>query len=88
MIRKKFTFTGSVQGVGFRYRAKYAAMELGITGWVSNEWDGSVHMEAQGSEQMINEMLRQINRGSYISIDWINSEEIPVVEKEKGFRVR
>lgn len=88
MIRKVFKFTGSVQGVGFRYRAQYAANGLRVTGWVKNEWDGSVSMEAQGSEEQINEMLKLINQGSYIQIDRMEYYEIPVVEDERSFHVR
>ena len=88
MIRKAFKFTGSVQGVGFRYRAQYAANGLRVTGWVKNEWDGSVSMEAQGSEEQINEMLKLINQGSYIQIDRMEYYEIPVVEDERSSHVR
>ena len=88
MIRKAFKFTGSVQGVGFRYRAQYAANGLRVTGWVKNEWDGSVSMEAQGSEEQINEMLKLINQGSYIRIDKMEYYEIPIVEDERSFHVR
>lgn len=88
MIRKAFKFTGSVQGVGFRYRAQYAANGLRVTGWVKNEWDGSVSMEAQGSEEQINEMLKLINQGSYIRIDRMEYYEIPIVEDERSFHVR
>jgi acylphosphatase len=42
MVRKHIVFYGSVQGVGFRYRARQAAGLVGCTGWVRNEWDGSV----------------------------------------------
>ena len=88
MIRKAFKFTGSVQGVGFRYRAQYAANGLRVTGWVKNEWDGSVSMESQGTEAQINEMLKLINQGSYIRIDRMEYHEIPVVEDERSFHVR
>ena len=88
MVRKWFRFTGRVQGVGFRYRAKYAAGGMCITGWVKNEWDGSVIMEAQGTEEQINEMLKLINEGSYIRIDRMEYHEIPLDEKERGFHVR
>ena len=81
-------FKGHVQGVGFRYRANYAAQGLGITGFVQNEWDGSVLMEAQGSEKAINRLLIMINQGSYISIDLIDSTDIPVIEDERSFYVR
>lgn len=47
--RRHWHFTGSVQGVGFRYRAQYAAQLLDLTGWVENNWDGTVDLEAQGS---------------------------------------
>ena len=49
-IRKRMVFQGRVQGVGFRWHARHAALALGLTGWVKNEYDGSVTMEIQGSE--------------------------------------
>ncbi len=88
VIRKKISFTGAVQGVGFRYRAQYAANGCGVTGWVKNEWDGSVSMEAQGTERQINEMLKLINMGSYIRIDRMDYREIPVEEHDLGFHIR
>ncbi len=88
MIRKHFRFTGRVQGVGFRYRAKYAANGMCITGWVKNEWDGSVEMEAQGTQEAINKMLAMINKSDYIVIDTIETREIPLVEDERSFYVR
>ena len=47
MQRRQIRFYGRVQGVGFRYHAKHAAAALGLTGWVRNEYDGSVMMEVQ-----------------------------------------
>lgn len=88
MIREHLTFYGRVQGVGFRYRAKYVASQLGITGWVRNEWDGTVEMEAQGSKEQIQQMLRLINQGSYIQVEDIQRQEIPTVSEERGFHVR
>ena len=88
MVRKHFRFTGRVQGVGFRYRAKYAANDMGITGWAKNEYDGSVEMEAQGTAEAINQMLVMINRSDYIVIDSIESREIPLEENERSFYVR
>ena len=51
-IRRRWRFTGTVQGVGFRYYARAAALHLGLTGWVANNWDGSVTLEAQGERAM------------------------------------
>lgn len=88
IIRRHMIILGRVQGVGFRYRARYAAQGLRVTGWVRNEWDGTVEMEAQGTVEQINEMLRVINSGTYISMEGIDSREIPVDMEERGFHVR
>lgn len=86
-VRKHITFYGRVQGVGFRYTAKYLAQSLELTGWVKNEWDGTVTMEVQGREPMINKLLVGLNHGSFISIEWTDTKEIPL-EKESSFSVR
>ena len=86
-VRKHIVFNGSVQGVGFRYTAKYLANSLNLVGWVQNEWDGTVTMEVQGREWLINELLKGLNRNQFITIDWMDTEEIPL-EDEKKFWVR
>lgn len=88
IVRREMRFTGSVQGVGFRYRAQYAADGCGITGWVKNEWDGSVLMQVQGTPAQIDEMLKRINAGTYISIDRMDSRELPTEDDERGFHIR
>ena len=47
MIRKHIIFSGCVQGVGFRWRARKAAEMYGVTGWVRNDWNGiSIHSDS------------------------------------------
>lgn len=87
-IRKRLVFHGRVQGVGFRYKAKYLASSLGLSGWVRNEYDGTVHMEVQGSKQMIHKLMEGLNRDRYISIEWIDEKDIPVDGEERSFSVR
>ena len=70
-VRKHIVFHGRVQGFG----------------WVQNEWDGTVTMEVQGREWLINELLKGLNRNQFITIDWMDTEEIPL-EDEKKFWVR
>ena len=91
MLRRHMIFHGWVQGVGFRYRARHAAERYGCTGWVRNEWDGSVTMEIQGTEEQIDMVLKAINSGRYIEIDNMESRTIPVKTvpvdpEERGFR--
>ena len=85
MIRKRIVFSGWVQGVGFRYRARHAAELLGATGWVRNEYDGSVTMEIQGTEEQIDEVIRAIGRGRYVKIENMDVRTIPVIPHEQGF---
>ncbi|MBR3538792.1 MAG: acylphosphatase [Eubacterium sp.] len=88
IIRKRIKFTGLVQGVGFRWRAKNSAAALGLTGWVRNEYDGSVTMEVQGVEAAIDRMLAEISAGRYIDIDQMEARRISIDENERSFKVR
>ena len=84
--RKHIVFYGSVQGVGFRYRVRQAAGLVGCTGWVRNEWDGSVSMEIQGTESAIDQVILAIERGHYVQIDNMDVKELELIEDEHGFR--
>lgn len=77
-IRKHFEFYGAVQGVGFRYRAYHAANLYGVTGWVRNCGDGSVEMEAEGTEDSINSMILSIEKGRFILIENMRVKDIPL----------
>jgi len=70
-----------VQGVGFRYTAKRLANSLNLSGWVKNEYDGTVTMEVQGEENTIYRLMEGINRDIYIEIEWIDSKNIPLKEE-------
>ena len=62
-IRRRWRFTGEVR-VGFRYYARAAAQHLGLTGWVANNWDGSVTLEAQGTRAALDELVPTIERAN------------------------
>ena len=85
MIRRHIIFTGYVQGVGFRYRARHAANLYACTGWVRNEWDDSATMEIQGEAVSIDRVIQAIQAGRYIEIEKIDNRQIPL-EDERGFR--
>ena len=88
IIRKKVFVYGAVQGVGFRYRAEHAANMLGVTSWVRNEPDGSVLLEVQGTDEQIDKVLAMVNQGTYVNIDRITANQIPIEEREYGFYIR
>ena len=88
MIRKRMTFYGWVQGVGFRYRASHAADLYGCTGWVKNNYDGSVTMELQGTEEQIDNVIIAIQRGRYVSVENMECVTLPLFPGENSFRIR
>ena len=87
VVRRHLIFSGDVQGVGFRYHANYISQRLGVTGWVKNLADGSVEVEIQGPSAMIDFVILNLGRGRWIRIDEMESEKIPLVEDERGFKV-
>ena len=86
-VRKHFYFSRDVQMVGFRYQAKYAADDLGLTGWVCNLYDGRVEMEVQGRDSDIDRLLARLYEARSIRITDIEARRMPLQTGEKGFRV-
>ena len=87
--RRHWHFTGSVQGVGFRYRAQYAAQLLDLTGWVRNREDGDVEMEVQGDEGPVEEFVRAVSRGPrYALVDSVERHALTPEEGERSFHER
>ena len=86
-LRLRFT----VQGVGFRWNSQRVAREVGCTGWVRNEWDGSVRKELQGTDEQVSEffgLFSKAYRQYPIEYTIPEKEEVPPVEDEPSFSVR
>ena len=68
--------SGRVQGVGFRYYTQTKASELGLTGWVRNQYDGTVEVTAEGAKSQLVELLTLLRQGTYpsrvidVQIEW------------------
>ena len=75
-IRKHIIFYGRVQGVGFRYYAVQKANQLGLTGWVKNLYDGSVEMEVEGEEPLIDELIIFLQNRTYVWIENMDAKSI------------
>jgi acylphosphatase len=82
-------YEGRVQGVGFRYTAVSLAQHLHLTGWVKNEFDGSVSLAAEGEEDQLMELLNAIrlsNLGRYITGERVKRS--PATGEFEGFGIR
>lgn len=54
---------GKVQGVFYRASTKAEAQKLGLSGFVRNLSDGNVEIEAQGSQESIEKLLKWCKGG-------------------------
>ena len=63
----RISVIGKVQGVWFRKYTKEAAEKRSILGYVSNENDGSVFIEAQGYENNLEDFVVWLYQGSPMS---------------------
>jgi acylphosphatase len=87
MVRAHIIFSGTVQGVGFRFTVQKYALVLGLKGWVKNLSNGSVEALIDGPKQSIEELCRNIEDDFQGHIQDRNIQFIPVEEKFENFRI-
>jgi acylphosphatase len=63
MAEAGYRVTGRVQGVGYRWWARAQAVRLHLAGTVRNADDGSVEVQARGSEYALAELERLLGEG-------------------------
>ncbi|PUV22031.1 MULTISPECIES: acylphosphatase [Sphingobacterium] len=82
MKHLNISIRGKVQGVFFRLTAKAVADQVGVKGFVLNQKDGSVYMEAEGDDFALDSLLDFCQEGP----EDANVEAVEVTEGElKGF---
>ena len=78
---------GKVQNVGFRYYTRKTAAMCNVCGFVSNELDGSVYIEAEGEAGDLETFIDWCRQGpQWARVDRMEVQDIPVTGTE-GFRV-
>ena len=88
-IARRFTVSGRVQGVGFRYFALDAARREGINGYVTNREDGSVEAVAEGEAEAVERFERALRRGpSQSRVERVMVDEIEPALGNTGFYIR
>jgi acylphosphatase len=87
-MRKVMRFSGQVQGVGFRATARSVAEELGLVGWVRNDVDGSVELEVQGDQHLLEAFVTEIHQAMGRKIVSSESRPIDEVSGEIGFSIK
>lgn len=88
MVRYRIRVKGKVQGVFYRSTAQAKAKELGLSGWVKNEEDGSVLIEAEGEEQKLLKLVDWCKEGPGAAV--VNDVEYNEIEPKgaNGFEIK
>ncbi len=89
-ISRRVTYSGRVQGVGFRYSVKQIAAGFDVTGWVRNLPDGTVELAATGDAIEIEAFLDAVatsHLGGYIR-EARRSENEGAESPVTGFEIR
>lgn len=70
---------GRVQNVGFRYHTQTMANKLGVMGFVKNLSDGSVYVEAEAEQDVMERFVEWCHKGPIWSrVDEVLVNAIPV----------
>ena len=87
MKHLNITITGKVQGVFFRDSTRKKARDLGVKGFVKNQPDGSVYVEAEAEEEILNEFIKWCHQGPPASqVDQVDIDE-GELERFDAFRI-
>ncbi len=87
--RVQATIIGRVQGVFFRVTTQKQATTLGLKGFVRNLTDGSVSLEAEGEEELLNQLLRWCHEGpSGARVDEVKVNWITPLNQESEFSIK
>lgn len=87
-VRLHAVVEGHVQGVGFRYFVVTHALQLDLTGWVRNTYDGDVEVTAEGLQsqlELLRDRLRDGPRSAFVTA--VKTEWLPATNTFDGFNV-
>jgi acylphosphatase len=87
-VRRHVHYSGTVQGVGFRYTVLQIARGLAVTGFVRNLSDGTVEVVAEGEGDQVGRLLEQIAVAMEGCITQAPVTDEPATGEFGGFRVR
>lgn len=86
MKRISIFVSGKVQGVSYRASTEKIAKEIGVTGFVKNQPDGTVYIETQGSEEQLNLLCKWCKRGPLLAKVSDIAITLLTVQEESSFR--
>ena len=83
MIQTHIFYSGTVQGVGFRYAVLNNANALGLWGWVRNLPDGRVEILIEGKKESIDTLQQHIEEHFE---GYIKDKTVEILEPQNRFK--
>lgn len=80
---------GKVQGVFFRASTQEKAQQLGLKGFVKNEKDGTVYLEAEGEPEALKQLEQWTHKGpSRAHVEKVEVQELSELSGFEQFEQR
>lgn len=80
---------GHVHGVSFRVYVRHWALALGLTGFVQNQPDGTVHVLAQGPRLQLDQLIDKCYAGpKHSAVSHIITHYSPGTAKYHSFTIK
>ncbi|MCA9230089.1 MAG: acylphosphatase [Planctomycetales bacterium] len=86
--RRQITYSGEVQGVGFRYTTRMIARGYDVNGYVRNLPDRRVELVVEGAEDQIDGFLAEIAERMSGQIRNSTCDTRPSIDEFAGFEIR
>ena len=86
--RRDVFYSGTVQGVGFRFATLRAAKGSSVTGFVRNEPDGRVRVVVEGNSDEIDGFLLTLEREMANFVRDVKCDRLPATGQFKSFDIR
>ncbi|MFZ5807166.1 MAG: acylphosphatase [Verrucomicrobiota bacterium] len=89
MKARRLTYSGRVQGVGFRYSVKQLVTGYDVSGYVRNRPDGTVELWLQGEDEEIDALEKAIAESHLLGfIQEVTADNVTPDASIKGFQIR
>lgn len=79
---------GVVQGVGFRFAVRNLADSIGVNGYVRNLHDGSVEVVAEGREEVLKRMIKEIRDFNFTQVKKVEEKWLEAKNEFNEFEIR
>ena len=84
LVCHQIKINGKVQGVWFRDSTLKKAQELDIKGFVKNQSDGSVYIEAEGTQHSMKEFINWCHQGSpFAKVESVDVKDMEITYYDK-----